>query len=210
MPQYKLTYFDGRGLGEPIRQILTVAGVPFEDCRIPLGALTPEKKQELGLEWGQLPVLEIDGVRKAQSYAICRFLAKKYNLAGKNETEEFRCDEIVEAVRDYTAKSQPLFGSFFANDTAKLEEQKKQFGEVDSPIYLTRFNKLLEKQGKTWLVGDSLSWADIVLVHFCKQYELIFGLHLLKDYPAIQKLADAVENQPKIKEWIENRPKTKI
>lgn len=66
---------------------------------------------ELDLEWGQIPVLEIDGVRKSQSFAIARYLAKKYNLAGNNEAEEFRCDEIVEAIRDFVT-SNTLLRSF--------------------------------------------------------------------------------------------------
>jgi glutathione S-transferase len=210
MPQYKVTYFDIRGLAETIRQILIYAGIPFEDVRIPLGGLTPEKKEELGLEWGQVPLLEIDGEKKSQSYAICRFLAKKFNLAGKNENEEFRADEIVEAVRDYTLKSQPMFASIFGSDQSKLEEQKKQFAEVDSPVYLGRFNKLLEKQGKTYLVGDSLTYADILFAHFVTQFEMVFEMQLQKDYPAVQKLIAAVHNEPKIKEWIETRPKTKF
>jgi len=48
-----------------------------------------------------LPVLDIDGERKTQSWAILRLLARKFNLAGKDEAEEFRCDEICEAIRDY-------------------------------------------------------------------------------------------------------------
>lgn len=45
MPQYKLIYFDVRGLGETIRQLLVLADQPFEDVRIPLGQLTDAKKQ---------------------------------------------------------------------------------------------------------------------------------------------------------------------
>ena len=34
MPQYKLTYFNGRGRGETARLLFAAAGVEYEDCRI--------------------------------------------------------------------------------------------------------------------------------------------------------------------------------
>lgn len=33
-PAYKLTYFDGKGLGEAIRFLLKYGGIEFEDVRI--------------------------------------------------------------------------------------------------------------------------------------------------------------------------------
>lgn len=47
MSQYKVIYFDVRGLGETIRQLLVLADQPFEDVRIPLGGLTDAKKKGL-------------------------------------------------------------------------------------------------------------------------------------------------------------------
>lgn len=34
MPTYKLTYFDVKGIGEPLRLLLSYGGVSFEDVRI--------------------------------------------------------------------------------------------------------------------------------------------------------------------------------
>ena len=48
----------------------------------------------------QLPVLEVDGKVIGQSMAITRFLARKYNLAGKNEWEEAEADMIVDCIDD--------------------------------------------------------------------------------------------------------------
>ena len=38
MPAYKLTYFDIRARGEPIRVILKLAGVEYEETRIPFAS----------------------------------------------------------------------------------------------------------------------------------------------------------------------------
>ena len=65
------------------------------------------RTKELGLPWGQIPILEVDGKVYGQSNAIARYLAKKYNLVGKNEFESLKCDEIVDAFKDYgQSKSQ--------------------------------------------------------------------------------------------------------
>lgn len=47
MPKYKLTYFNFIALGEPIRFILTFAGVDFEDNRI---------------EWSQWPEIKMSKI----------------------------------------------------------------------------------------------------------------------------------------------------
>jgi len=210
MPEYKLHYFNIRGLGEPIRQIFAHAEVPYEDVRIEREEWNDEKKKELEVEWGQLPMLSIDGKKKTQSYAIVRHLAKKYNLAGANECEEFRCDEVTEAIRDYTNKWMPMFAAFFAGDMVKAEAAKKTIVEVDTPLYFGRFNSLLEKKGNTWLVGNQLTYADIVLVHVATSFSTAFDLNLSKGFPAIEKLIAAVHSEPKIKAWLDKRPVTKF
>merc|ERR1712130_88408 len=42
---------------------------------------------------GQVPILEYDGVVFCQSTIIARFLAKKYNLAGKDDVAAAEADQ---------------------------------------------------------------------------------------------------------------------
>lgn len=48
----------------------------------------------------QVPVLEIDGKLYQQSTAIARFLAKQFNLAGKDNHEDFQIDFAYETITD--------------------------------------------------------------------------------------------------------------
>lgn len=63
-PKIKLHYFDCYGRAEPIRMLLTYAGVEFEDVRNTFESWAEIQKQKdymVKYEYGQVPVLEIDG-----------------------------------------------------------------------------------------------------------------------------------------------------
>ena len=49
---------------------------------------------------GQLPVLEIDGVKVGQSITIARLLANKFNLAGTTTIEKAQADMILDCIQD--------------------------------------------------------------------------------------------------------------
>jgi len=97
MSTYKLTYFNGRGLAETSRLIFAAAGQKFEDVRF-------EREQWPAIKpttpLGQVPVLEVDGVKIPQSTAIARFLAKRFNLAGKTDVEQAQVDVVVDTIQD--------------------------------------------------------------------------------------------------------------
>ncbi|KAI1695524.1 mitochondrial 18 KDa protein (MTP18) domain-containing protein [Ditylenchus destructor] len=73
MVHYKLTYFNTRGLAEMSRS----------------------------MPYGNVPVLEVDGIKITQSFAIARFLARRYGLAGKSDIESALLDSIADLHKDY-------------------------------------------------------------------------------------------------------------
>ena len=48
----------------------------------------------------QVPVLEVDGKQYFQSVSICRFLAQKFDLAGKTPEENLEIDSVVDTFVD--------------------------------------------------------------------------------------------------------------
>lgn len=49
---------------------------------------------------GQLPLLEYNGLKLFQTVPICRYLAKKFKLDGKDDEDSVRCDIAVDTVQD--------------------------------------------------------------------------------------------------------------
>ena len=77
------------------RLALHLGGIPFEDVR-PDGPTFRAQKADGAYPYGQLPVLEVDGVQIAQSAAIAAFCGK---LAGLYPNEDAlkaaRVDELL-------------------------------------------------------------------------------------------------------------------
>jgi glutathione S-transferase len=94
-----LYYFAGRGMADQIRWMLAATEVNF--CQKTVS--NRDKFLEMAscqLPFGQIPLLQIDGIEIVQSQASVRYLARRGNLMGKNSQEMVKCDMIAEAVRD--------------------------------------------------------------------------------------------------------------
>ncbi|CAJ0605916.1 unnamed protein product [Cylicocyclus nassatus] len=204
MVQYRLTYFDGRGTAEIIRQIFAVAGEKFEDVRV---IQQGWPKLKANTPFGQLPVLEIDGKQLAQSAAIARYLARKFGLAGKNPYEEAVVDSIVDQFKDFTAEIRPYLRvamGFEQGDKDKLANdvlfpaRDKFFG------FMTKF---LKENKSGYLVGDSLTFADLYLAEHCAEFAKKMP-SIYDGFPEIKAHAERVRSNPALKKWLATRPET--
>uniref|UniRef100_H2ZGW2 glutathione transferase n=1 Tax=Ciona savignyi TaxID=51511 RepID=H2ZGW2_CIOSA len=105
MTSYKLYYFNARGRAESTRLLFAAAGVAYEDYRY--------EREEWGIAkpsmpFGQLPVLEVNGTKYGESAAINRYLAKKFNMMGKDDESALRIDSYAELLYGLIPKL-PLF-----------------------------------------------------------------------------------------------------
>eukprot|EP01036_Dinobryon_divergens_P040177 gene40177-53093_t len=94
-----LYYFEGRGKADQIRWMLAATNCSFVQKSI----TTRErflKMSERQLAFGQLPLLQIDGVELVQTQPIIRYLARRSNLAGKSANDEVKCDMIADIIQD--------------------------------------------------------------------------------------------------------------
>ena len=71
------------------------------------------------------------------------------------------------------------------------------------PTVLANIEKRLTSRGGQFLVGNTLSWADIQTFFFCSE---LADQEVLKTVPAVTNLVARIGNLPNIKAWVEARP----
>ncbi|XP_046392078.1 glutathione S-transferase-like [Ischnura elegans] len=200
---YKLTYFNGRGLAEPIRLLFAYARVDYKDVRI-------EKEQWMSVKpttpFGKVPVLEVNGKKVGQSVAICRYLARKWNLVGNSDWDALQCDMLVDALGDL---KQQVAQYRMEQDPIKKEEKKQELIKNTIPYYLQKFEHVL-KENDGYLVNGQLTWADFQYAASLENFELIFGKEALDQYPHLKALKEKVFDLPGVKEWVAERPVTEF
>ncbi len=106
MATYKLHYFNIRGRAEVARLIFAAAGQQFDDIRYERAQWAPHKVE---MPLGQMPVLEFNGIKLPQSLAIARFLAKQFQLGGKDNLEQAKIDAVGDTVAGLMAKYGPVY-----------------------------------------------------------------------------------------------------
>ncbi|KAL6736886.1 glutathione S-transferase protein [Ancylostoma duodenale] len=206
MVHYKLTYFDATGAAEVIREIFAIAGQDFEDVRLSREEW-PKHKDEM--PFGQMPVLEVDGKQLAQSFAIARFLARKFGLAGNCPFEEALVDSIADQYRDFINEVRPCLMVLIGYAEGDLEKLTKELLLPSCEKFFGFMTKFLKKSNSGYLVGDSLTYADLYLaetsVELAKKFPTIYD-----GFPEVKAHAEKVRSNPALKKWIETRPETKI
>lgn len=205
MSTYKLYYFNARGRGEISRLIFAAAGQKYEDIRYERSEW-PSHKGETPL--GQIPVLEIDGLKLPQSLSMARFLAKQFNLAGRDNLEQSKVDAVVDTAYDGWAKILPLRKE---EDPVKKKELMKKFLTEELPKDFKNLEVLakLYSDGGPFFVGNQLTWADLYvydIVHTLLQ----FDANCLDNFSWLKQNRAEVEKQPRVAEYLKNRPQSAI
>lgn len=208
---YKLMYFKTRGRAEVIRTLFAYANVEYEDVRfdnVDRSEFNAVREQGL-LPYGQVPILEVDGEILAQSHAIERFLARRFDLMGSgDEFEVARIEGVCEHVADiYNSHSKIKY-----DKTIDADERAKRFAAFFAE-YVPAKLELLEKiatantkaTSSPYLVGKRLTLADISVHALLDAYgEKVSGtVEKLKSIHAVHTL---VGELPGVAKWELERP----
>lgn len=151
------TYFNGRGHGERVRYALAAANVAYtESFLVNPGEMDAIRPRCL---FSQCPLLEIDGLRLVQSWAIVRYLARKNGLTPPAPAAAAKADAVAEQVRDFTAAGGFVgYGwaeGFFEGEAGRAGSNAT--AAAAAARYLPTFEGAVEAGG--FVCGDAPCWA---------------------------------------------------
>ncbi|CAF1586991.1 unnamed protein product, partial [Didymodactylos carnosus] len=113
-----------------------------------------------------------------------RFVAKQFNLAGRDNLEQAKVDSVVDTIVDLMEKIIPVM---LEKDEQKKQKGLETFQQEDLPKQLQNLETLLTNYGQTGLVKIQ---------------------DFLDKYPKLKRNQDEVQNQPRIAAYLKARPQT--
>ena len=188
MGKLTLTYWELRGLCMPIQWIMEYAGVDHNINRMTSPEQWQAEKPKLPLDFPNLPHIVDGNVRMSESFAICKYLAKKHGLMPKSDQEIINSDIAEGAVNDFRMMLFQLMGNpNYATEKADYPAKLK--------VKLALFEKVFAK--RSWLAGGSLTWLDFVLYESLDT-NAMFVPGILDDFPNVLAYKKKIDNLGKI------------
>ena len=203
MPTYKLHYFDGRGRAEVSRLILTAAAQKYEDIRYSEDDW-PKHKPHMLLS--QVPVLEYEGILLAQSMSIARFLARQFNLAGKDNLEQAQVEVVADTATDLLNNVGPII---WYQEEPEKTAALKQFFANNLPKHLQNLETLAKaySNGSSFFVGNHLTMADLYVYDVLENIIEIDSV-ALDQYSWLTSNRRQTAQQPNIADYLKKRLRT--
>jgi len=216
----QLVYFPIEGVAEQVRIALSVAGIPFDDIRVPPSEWQTKKPTT---KYGQLPEMTLpNGQLVTQSMAMLR-LAGEADPDGKlypsdDVGKRLKIEEVLGLTADLTRAWSPAlyigmrpekYGYPKRDDWAKEEKEatvkkvREEFVAEELPKYMGFYAGLInEAGGNAFLLGEDLTIADIAAYQGLNYYRRGLADYVpadcLDSYPEVVAFLKRVEEHPKV------------
>lgn len=198
MSKPRLIYFDAPvSRGEECRLALHVAGVDFEDVRVPSASWRAMKDET---PYGALPVLELPGrPALAHSNAILVLIGRMHGLHPRDDFEAAQHEGMMQHVEDLRGVVGP---TIWMPDAEKKAAREKLVAE-----YLPAWARAAEKNipHGPFFGGEKLNVVDLKL-HMAMRWFAggkvdHIPATIFAGYPKLMRVHDAVRDHPDVKSW---------
>lgn len=161
----RLHYFPLPGRAGPIRDVLHMSRMAFEDVHLPFDRFR-EQKAAGTLPFSSYPAIEVTTpagvVSSTQSNAILRYIGRQTGLYPVDDPlRALKVDEALDFGEDI---NQSITPSIAEQNPERRAEMRKLLAEVTLPRMARLLEQLLVANGRTgFVVGDALTIADLKL-----------------------------------------------
>ncbi|KYR03139.1 putative glutathione S-transferase [Tieghemostelium lacteum] len=192
-----LIYFNGLGRGEIIRFLLSYFEVDFEDIRI--NSIAELEKYKPDLLFGQVPQYkdcEIGNI--VQTNAICRYIAEKYGVRGKDIVERAKIDEIFESTEDI------YMAQYIAHRDGNAIEIEK-ICKILVPKYCAAWETILNKKSNgKYFFGDKATLADLSVFKTMNHLKVFDFKISTESYPKLNAMLADIGSQAQVQKYVHN------
>jgi glutathione S-transferase len=191
-----ISYFPIRGRAEPIRLLLEDMGVPYRNEPVDIKQW---RKIKAETPFGKVPLYHEGQLEIAESHAIMRHLARRYDLYGNDELEGTRCDVVQEVLHDAVEQFAELMWN---PDFAQVRDD---FIQKRLRPMLTNLQQYLQDadgspvhwvgRGNTFVDYIGYVWLDMVRA---------LAKEVLQEFPRLWNLYQEFEKRPRIRAYLES------
>ena len=175
---------------------MAAAQIPFKNRALSTHAEFCSLRDSGTLMFGQLPLLEIDGLRLVQSQAICRYVAKRAGMAGQSPSEEAQVDMVAEAVRDARVG---VTGFPFTDNPRQHAQQNMMRLMVKQ---LPWIEAAIESSGTGTVCPSGLTYADVLVAEMLDGYRYFLPDGWLDGFPSCKALHAKVLSMPGVAAYL--------
>ncbi|CAG9333758.1 unnamed protein product [Blepharisma stoltei] len=194
------------GTAEPIRMMFKYHNTNFNDHRINEQEWTHLKTSGFS-EFDTLPVMEIDGCRLVEPFAVSKYIAHKFGYLPNTPMEMYMMDSICE----FCCNINKMFMKM--HEDRDIEGMRRCCTEK-MPTFLRKIETRLERNnnGNGFFVGNSVTMADFyvfqMLWEYCTKPGKIeqCGTMCTTNAPKLMQWHQRMMNCQTFKNYLETRP----
>lgn len=213
---FEFYYWSGiQGRGEFVRLALEQAGADYRDVAREKGdAAVAAMMRDAETPPFAPPFLKDGDIVVGQTAAILLHLGDRLDLAPKEPRLRLWTHQIQLTIADFVVESHdthhPLGpGRYYEEQKAEAAVRSREFRAERVPKFLRWFETVMERNGPRsgWLVGDSLSYADLSLFQMVGGLSYAFPVlmkQVLADYPRVAELHERVSGQPNVAAYLKS------
>ena len=201
MPKPRLIYFDFAGSrGEECRIALHLAGIDFDDVRVPTAEWPALKPQ---IPFGSLPALELAGKPTlAQSNAILVYIGRQHGLHPQDDLQAAYHEALMEYVEDLRHHVGPKLR---ITDDAQKRTAREELARDYLPTWGTNVERQLGEH--PFVGGDTLHVVDLKLymvVRWLTSGTVDYLPTTVFDHcPKLKRLYARVSEHSGVRAWLE-------